>query len=281
MAAVNATTAGGSGGGRWMIRLANVKVADEVTSVDEMRQLAVKNRLGLCNFTYGPVNMTSSNGSYVEHGWAVDDDGCVQLLVVDSRDEVIIVHGYISPIIVLLTLITNSLVSAVLLQRHMRTPTNVFLLALAVSDALTGAVPLPVFMHLYTAGAYREMLVPPSWCHLYLPIILHLPTMWHTASIWLTVGLAFQRYVYICHQAVAKRLCTVRNAVIAVLAVYVAAIMSQSLRIFEHRYEPISDSVSLGAVGDDDSAAEHINITGCYAVPLLAHQKDLYFSTYW
>jgi len=256
-------------------RLADKITAKSITDIDEMRSLAFEDRLGLCDYSsYSPLNTTVSNASDIEYD-------CRWLLVVESSNEAVIVNGYISPAIVLLTLITNSLVCAVLLQSHMRTPTNIFLLGLAVSDSLTGVVPLPVFIYFYTFGAYWSMLVPPSWCHVYMPMRVHLPTTWHTASIWLTVGLAFQRYVYICHQSVAKRLCTVRNAVIAVVAVYAAAVASQLFRHIEGRYEPISLSVALGPVDVEDSEAERINITGCYVLPLLGHHNELYLSTYW
>ena len=277
--------------GSWSrIRLADPKTAAAVTSLDEMRSLAVENRLGLCNFTYGPLDETdaaasngSSGGATGELGWGLTSIGdCLLLLAVDSSDEAVVVNGYLSPVVVLLTLITNALVCAVLLQSHMRTPTNVFLVALAVSDALTGAIPLPLFLRFYTSGAYRSILVPPPWCHVYLPTTLHVPTMCHTASIWLTVGLAFQRYIYICRQTVAKRLCTVRNAVVAVAGVYVAAVVSQMSRNFEDRYEPVAQSVPLAAVDvDDDPTTERVNITGCYLVPLLAQHAELHLGIYW
>lgn len=262
-------------------RLVDLGNAEAIQNADKMRSLASENRLGLCNFSYGTLDPTNANAS---DGWTVwSEDDCVRLLVIDSSDEAVIVHGYISPVVVLATLITNVLVCAVLLQKHMRTPTNIFLVALAVSDALTGAVPLPVFLHFYTSGAYQSIVVPPSWCHVYLLMSLHVPTMWHTASIWLTVGLAFQRYIFICYQPVAKRLCTVRYAVMAVSVVYVAAVVSQLSCCFEYRYEPISRSVPLGAADVEDSATERINVTGCYMylVPLLEQHRAAYFSSYW
>ena len=277
MTSINKAT--GSSANWSRTRLGDTGNEVEVTNVDQMWSLAVRNRLGLCEFSYGPLATTASNASDIEHGWGLTD--CMKLLVVDPSNEAVVVNGYISPVVVLLTLITNSLVCAVLLQRHMRTSTNIFLVALAVSDALTGVVPLPVFTYFYTFGVYQSILVPPSWCQVYLPMTVHLPTTWHTASIWLTVGLAFQRYIYICHQTVAKRLCTVRNAVIAVLAVYVAAIVSQLLRNFEELYQSISLSVPLGAVDVEDSATERINITGCYFELLLAQYNELFLSTYW
>ena len=40
-----------------------------------------------------------------------------------------------------------------------------------------------------------------------------MPTVLHTTSIWLTVVLAVQRYVYICHPVTARRYCSIRNVV--------------------------------------------------------------------
>ena len=41
----------------------------------------------------------------------------------------------------------------------------------------------------------------------------YIPTVFHTTSVWLTVTLAAQRYIYVCHTVIAKRLCTVDNIV--------------------------------------------------------------------
>jgi len=268
-------------GGVWShTRLVNIWNALPVKTVDEMRPLAAKNRLALCNFSYGPLD--PSNISDARLGWGVlSEDDCIRLLVVDPSYEAVVVHGYISPVVIILTLITNLLVCAVLVQSHMRTPTNVFLVALAISDALTGLVPLPAFINFYTLGAYQSILVPPSWCRVYLPMSLHLPATWHTASIWLTVGLAVQRYVYVCHHQAAKRFCTVRNAVIAVVVVYVAAVLSQLFRNFENSYETISVDLPLGDISDDDPATELISITGCYFEQRFAQYSELFLSTYW
>jgi len=69
--------------------------------------------------------------------------------------------------------------------------------------------------------------VRPSVC-----LRLHLPTIFHTASIWLTVLLAVQRYVSVCHStsAAARRFRTVDNAVRAIIGVMLAAVMVSLLR---------------------------------------------------
>jgi len=51
---------------------------------------------------------------------------------------VVPVNGFIAPALIVLTLVTNCAVCAVLLRPHMRSPTNILLVAIASSDMLTG-----------------------------------------------------------------------------------------------------------------------------------------------
>lgn len=51
---------------------------------------------------------------------------------------VVPVNGFISPTLIVITLVTNCAVCAVLLRPHMRSPTNILLVAIATSDMLTG-----------------------------------------------------------------------------------------------------------------------------------------------
>ena len=104
------------------------------------------------------------------------------------------INGYIAPVLIMLTVITNSLVIAVLLKKHMRSPTNVLLAGMALSDMLTGVIPLPIFIYFFSMGYYQDF-VPYSWCFPYKLLYENIPTIFHTASIWLTVGLAVQRYI--------------------------------------------------------------------------------------
>jgi len=55
----------------------------------------------------------------------------------------LVVNGVFSPFVIVLTVLTNSLVCAVLLRRHMRSKTNSILVGMAVADTLTGICPLP------------------------------------------------------------------------------------------------------------------------------------------
>lgn len=119
-------------------------------------------------------------------------------------------YGFVSPPIILFTIVTNSLVCIVLLKRHMRSSTNVILIAMAVSDTLTGLFPLPCYVFFFTLGAWREH-VPYEWCLAYACLTNHIPTIFHSVSVWLTVGLAGHRYMCVCHSLAAKKWCTMAN----------------------------------------------------------------------
>jgi len=74
----------------------------------------------------------------------------------------LVVFGYVMPVLVLLTVVTNCLVCAVLLRHSMRTPTNVILVAMAVSDMLTGVSSTPAFIKFFTLGEWVDFM-PYDW----------------------------------------------------------------------------------------------------------------------
>lgn len=65
----------------------------------------------------------------------------------------LVMFGYIMPILLLLTIVFNSLIVIVLSQKHLRTSTNLVLLAMAISDLLTLLFPAPWYFYMYTLGA--------------------------------------------------------------------------------------------------------------------------------
>lgn len=148
------------------------------------------------------------------------------------------VNGYLSPALVLLTIVTNVFVCAVLLKPNMRSSTNTLLVAMAVSDMLTGVCPIPCYVYFFSWGHYADY-VPYRWCFAYYCLTDFLPTTFHTASIWLTVALAVQRYIYVCHSLEARRWCTVSNAIRVAFFIYAVAILSQISRFLEVHYIPL------------------------------------------
>ena len=122
------------------------------------------------------------------------DDDCIRPLTIPFDWLLYPVYGIISPLIVAFTIVTNSLIVVVLMRPHMRSATNVLLVAMALSDMLTGIWPLPCYVNFYTLGRANDY-VPYNWCFAYHCLNEYLPIVCHTASIWLTVALAVQRFV--------------------------------------------------------------------------------------
>ena len=164
-----------------------------------------------------------------------DTEPIAQLMRLEENNLVVPINGFITPVVVLVTLVTNCIVCAVLLRPHMRSPTNALLVAIATSDMLTGVWSVPGYVYFYAGGAYREW-VSYRWCFVYQILTEYIPTMFHTASIWLTVALAVQRYVYVCHALSARQLCTTSNFVRVIVAILAAAFVSQTSRFFEYSY---------------------------------------------
>lgn len=191
---------------------------------------------------------------------------------IDSRSHIVFLHSYITPLLVTITVITNILVCIVLL-RSTRSPTNTLLVAMAVSDTLTGLWPIPSYAYFYIMGNYKDWL-PFSWCAPYFFFIDYLPTIFHTASIWLTVSLAVQRYVSVCHPLTGKRLCTVQNVLKVIACIYIASLLSQFSKIMEMDFH----RVELPSKTDPT-----IMVTACYETltPLLNAYLDVYYNTYY
>jgi len=102
-------------------------------------------------------------------------------------------YGYVMPFLLLVTIVANTLIVVVLSKRHMRTPTNVVLMSMALSDMFTLLFPAPWLFYMYTLGNHYKPLSPVESCYAWYAMNEVIPTMFHTASIWLTLALAVQR----------------------------------------------------------------------------------------
>ena len=220
------------------------------------------------------LNSTSTNDSSCE---MIDHSRNVEqyLYKLDASMNVLTVpaNGYIAPLLVLLTIVTNTLVCIVLLKRNMRSPTNSMLVAMALSDMLTGVFPIPCFIYFFTLGNHLEY-VPNGWCYMYNVLTDIVPTIFHTASIWLTVGLAIQRYIYVCHSLKAKQWCTISNVIKGVGIVYSIAILTQMGRFLENEYIAIDVESRLDP---------NVTIRACVSqfVPFVAKYTNEYFNVYY
>ncbi|CAF1457524.1 unnamed protein product [Rotaria magnacalcarata] len=136
----------------------------------------------------------------------------------------IILQGFCAPLIIIISTVLNSLIGVVLLQKHLRSPTNILLLAIALYDTLTGLFPFPSYIFLFTFRQCNDyMPYNYGWFHRICYDVL--PFIFHTCSIWATVVLAIQRYVYVCYSEKAKKWCTVPMALKAIACVNILAVI--------------------------------------------------------
>ncbi|KAG9508671.1 Sex peptide receptor [Fragariocoptes setiger] len=151
-------------------------------------------------------------------------------------DYATIMFGYIMPLVLILTIITNTLVVMVLAQRHMRTPTNIVLFAMAIVDLLTLLAPSPWYFYTYTLGYHDKFLYPPGACYIHHIMIDVIPVFFHTSSIWLALLLAGQRYIYVCHPTVACTWCTVPRVKKAIIGILILSFVHQLPRFFDSKF---------------------------------------------
>ena len=185
------------------------------------------------------MNETYLNESYLSSN-VTFGPSCHYLMVdeIQPPDITVPLYGYALPILLVVTTTANTFVVAVLWQRHMRTPSNTILLAISLSDLFTLVVPAPMFFYLYTLGNHVFPIYPPIACYTYHFLCDVIPTLFHTASIWLTLALAAQRYIYVCHSPVARIFCAQPTVVKIVMLIFFAATLHQLPRFFEFVYEP-------------------------------------------
>lgn len=104
-----------------------------------------------------------------------------------------VMYGSMMPVLLAITILSNTLIIIILTRRHMKTPTNLVLLWLAIVDLCTLLAPGPFYFYMYTLGYHGVLLSSAVQCYVYNAMTYHVPMMFHTASIWLTTLLAGQR----------------------------------------------------------------------------------------
>ena len=97
----------------------------------------------------------------------------------------IILQGFCAPLIIIISTVLNSLIAVVLLQKHLRSPTNMLLLAIALYDTLTGLFPFSVYIYVFTFKKCDDyMPYNYGWFHRINYEVL--PFIFHTCSIWVS-----------------------------------------------------------------------------------------------
>lgn len=136
------------------------------------------------------------------------------------------VHGYLSVMVCIFGIVSNLLNIIVLTRRHMSSPTNFILTALAIADTLTMST-YPIFaIYLYIVSTPDcSQNHPAGWQYFILFHNLFIVTC-HNMAMWLTVALAVFRYIFVCQHTRASVWCSMGRARLTVLVVVVATIIS-------------------------------------------------------
>ena len=193
-------------------------------------------------------------------------------MFIETKSYRKIIFGYALPVVIIVTTLVNVLVFSVLIKPSMRSSINVLLAAIAVSDTLTGLTALPYYLYFYTRDSSHRY-IPYAWCYIQKLTSGIFPTIFHTISVWLTVTLAVQRYIYLCHSLKAKRLCTVRRMTHTVLIVSMMAFLLHGVRLFDSRFVKVTLDID-GESGSIDTCAE-------IQLPWVDNYQNLYYPIYY
>ncbi|XP_060663337.1 sex peptide receptor [Drosophila nasuta] len=148
-------------------------------------------------------------------------------------------YGYCMPFLLIMTIISNSLIVLVLSKKSMATPTNFVLMGMAICDMLTVVFPAPGLWYMYTFGNHYKPMHPVSFCLAYSIFNEMMPAMCHTISVWLTLALAVQRYIYVCHAPMARTWCTMPRVKRCTFYIALLAFLHQLPRFFDRTYLPM------------------------------------------
>lgn len=157
---------------------------------------------GYCNYSYGNDIMYNNN-IYFYKGFDFERP----------------VYLYIWVALIILTTLANILVMIVLQRKNMRNATNIILIAVAISDSLTGLVTLPVTVHAYQQYVAGDLALTKEWCLAFMVIRYFVSRSFHTMSIWLTVVLGFQRLISVLFPFRAQIMFSIRKTLVIILIV--------------------------------------------------------------
>lgn len=136
------------------------------------------------------------------------------------------------PIICTIGIVGITLTVIVLSRKTMSTSTNSYLISLAMSDLIfllmMATRCIETKLSLEARYAY---LVVMNYVNIFLVAFL-------LASVWLTVMLAIERYIAICHPLRAMGICTVTRARIIIVLIFVCSLLFRMPELFKYKYKP-------------------------------------------
>ena len=148
----------------------------------------------------------------------------------------------IYPILCITGITGNVLACIVLSHRDMATSTNVYLTALTVSDTIKLVNDLLYFINL--ALSFNHPIVSEKMMMTYYPLAHYIFNMAVSITGWLTVSVAVERYISVCHISRAKQLCTIPRARIVCTTVYITMILLSLPSLFRYKVETVFDAVN-------------------------------------
>ena len=137
------------------------------------------------------------------------------------------IYTFIWEILVIFTTIFNIVVIVVLLRKRMRNVIHMVLVAIAISDSMTGLVTLPTYIYTYShyeaGGQHRRAayVLDKDWCNAFMISKFFLSKWFHNVSIWLTLFLGAQRFVSVLFPFKTQRIFTMKNTFIFVMVIFV------------------------------------------------------------
>ncbi|XP_046334625.1 G-protein coupled receptor daf-37-like [Haliotis cracherodii] len=140
------------------------------------------------------------------------------------------------PLIVCFGILGNVLSLVVLTKKEMASPTNCFLIALAVSDLLLLAIQIPHFLSFH-----------PDWnkassfmtFHRHFTILRYVMTnIFLTCTCWITVAVTIERFISLRFIAYPHLACTISRAKKAIAAIFIVSVLFHITKFFEYIPNP-------------------------------------------
>ena len=161
------------------------------------------------------------------------------------------------PILCAIGLTGNTLALVVLSQRKMITSTNVFLSALAVSDTIKLLNDLLYFLMLILSRTHPD--IANNMIGYMYPVSHYIFNEAVCVTAWLTVSVAVERYIAVCHATRAKVMCTVSRARLVSVLVFTSmsllavpsALRYTRVRVYDNSTNKTRFEIQLSSLGQN------------------------------
>ncbi|CAL8137204.1 unnamed protein product [Orchesella dallaii] len=167
--------------------------------------------------SWAKVNNISDDNKAITSGWSFDFKDSSRFWV----------QYIFLPILVLIGMIGNGLTINILTRKVMRSSTNVYLTALAISDLLY------LLFSFSMSWRHFQIFRTISFYWRYSPFGLWLTDACSSTSVWLTVSFTIERYIAICHPLKRRIYCTEKRAFFISISVCVACFALTATTPFE------------------------------------------------